>query len=80
MGTRAFQDVIPTTEGFKVILRDGTEVSLTIAELEEAQANSAFKGMSPPRLWHPAVCGHRKQALAAGHEDAKTYSDALKAL
>ena len=82
MGTRAFQDVIPTTEGFKVILRDGTEVNLTIAELEEAQANSAFKGQNESALAFGTLqyAVTAKQALAAGHEDAKTYSDALKAL
>ena len=43
MGTRAFQDVIPTTEGFKVILRDGTEVNLTIT--------AERHGQNPVKVW-----------------------------
>ena len=82
MGTRAFQDIEETASGLSVTLRDGTVVELSITELEEAQAASAFKGQNESALAFGTLqyAVAAKQALAAKHEDAKTYADALRAL
>ena len=82
MGTRAFEEILPTPDGFKVTLRDGKEVELSVEELEEAMAMSAFKGTNDAALSFGTLqyAVTADQALEAGHEDAETYSDALGAL
>ena len=82
MGTRAFKEILPTPEGFKVTLRDGTEVNLSVQELEEAMAVSAFKGTNDAALAFGTLqyAVTADQALEAGHENAENYSDALGAL
>lgn len=82
MGTRAFQEVLPTPEGFRVTLRDGTEVDLTVEELEQAMEMSAFKGTNDAALAFGTLqyAVTADQALEAGHENSETYADALEAL
>lgn len=81
--TDIFKDVKETQDGLHITLKDGSEVSLTRQEIEEADRHSGFKG-NDPEMKRTAIIAYAvsaKKAQEANHENSQgDFSKALDSL
>ncbi|CAM3070363.1 hypothetical protein SAMN04490207_5445 [Pseudomonas gessardii] len=81
--TDLFKEVKETQDGYHITLKDGSEVSLTRQELEEAGRHAGFNG-NDPEMKKTAILAYAvsgKKAQEADHEGSKfNFSKALDSL
>ncbi|MGE0487757.1 MAG: hypothetical protein AB7S38_00935 [Vulcanimicrobiota bacterium] len=77
-GTGVFDELSPTDDGWRVVMQDGHQLTLSRAELDLARASSNFRGSGVGRRMADACFAVMAKRLQTGkHAPVKSYEKAL---